>query len=258
MQINIPDLAPMLRSIIAYVKKYQGEKGFILTDRDDKDAFYDIEFSPEDNSVNELQIKAIRVIGNSLEILTDINQVRYDEQSVRDADESDWESVEESDAIYFKPTLFNIAENIRNYVDVLAEFTFVDLGLPSEKLWATRNAKNENGDEDYYTFNEAVETFGTNIPSEENWKELFNNCSCKWNKKKMGYDVTGPSGNSIFLPAAGYRFGTGKDYVGNNGFYWSSSVRNEYHAYNVSFGSDYLNPQASSYRNSGFSVRLVR
>jgi hypothetical protein len=248
----------MLRSIIAYVKKYQGEKGFILTDRDDKDAFYDIEFSPEDNSVNEFQIKAVRVIGNNLEILTDVNQVRYDEQSIRDADESDWESVEDSDTIYFKPTLFNIAENIRNYVDELAEFTFVDLGLPSRKLWATENVKDENGNEAFFSFDDSVDAFGRNLPSKDDWKELFDNSSYSWNEERKGYNMTGPNGNSIFLPAAGYHDGATLYYVGSGGYYWSSSVFSEYNAYRVYFYSGDLSPQGSTARYFGFSVRLVR
>ena len=258
MLIEIPDLAPMLRSVIAYVKKNQGEKGFILTDRKDKDPFYDIEYSPELNRVNEFQIKAVRVIGNSLEILTDVNQVRYDEQSVRDADESDWESVEDSDTIYFKPTLFNIAENIRNYVDEVAEFTFVDLGLPSGKLWAIENVKDENGNEAYFTFDDAVNTFGDNLPSREDWNELFNNSSNRWNEERKGYDVTGPNGNSIFLPAAGYRSGVNVYNVRSSGYYLSSSVYNEYNAYIVFFYSGNLYPQNLDYRCLGFSVRLVR
>ena len=247
----------MLRSIIAYVKKYQGEKGFILTDKDDKDAFYDIEFSPEDNSVNEFQIKAVRVIGNSLEILTDVNQVRYDEQSVRDADESDWESVEDSDTIYFKPTLFNIAENIRNYVDELAEFTFVDLSLPSGKLWATENVKDENGNEAFFSFDDSVNAFGKNLPSKDDWKELFDNSSYSWNEERKGYNVTGPNGNSIFLPAAGFCGGCVKN-VGTTGSYWSSSVLDDNFAYYVDFVGGYLNPQRGASRSFGFSVRLVR
>lgn len=247
----------MLRSIIAYVKKYQGEKGFILTDKDDKDAFYDIEFSPEDNSVNEFQIKAVRVIGNNLEILTDVNQVRYDEQSVRDADESDWESVEDSDTIYFKPTLFNIAENIRNYVDELAEFTFVDLGLPSGKLWATENVKDENDNEAFFSFDDSVNAFGKNLPSKDDWKELFDNSSYSWNEERKGYVVTGPNGNSIFLPAAGYR-DVDMFEVGNGGSYWSSSAYDENRSYSVYFHGDYLNPLDCDYRYFEFSVRLIR
>ena len=135
---------------------------------------------------------------------------------------------------------------------------FVNLGLPSGKLWATENAKNENDDEAYFTFDGAVETFGKKLPSKEDWKELFDNCSYKWNRKRKGYDVTGPNGNSIFLPAAGYRYGASMYYVGGSGFYWSSSVLNVYRAYNVLFSSGYLNPRNRRIRCNGFSVRLVQ
>ena len=135
---------------------------------------------------------------------------------------------------------------------------FIDLGLPSGKLWATENFKDENGNEAYYTFDDAVQTFGENLPSREDWKELFNICSYKWNKKKKGYDVTGPNSNSIFLPAAGYRSDVSMKYIGSDGYYWSSSVYDENGAYCVNFYSGNLNPQNNGYRFVGFSVRLVR
>lgn len=137
-------------------------------------------------------------------------------------------------------------------------FTFVDLGLPSGKLWATENVKDENGDEGHFTFDEAIEAFGKNLPSKEDWKELFNNCSYKWNRKRKGYDVTGPNGNTISLPAAGYRYGASVCYVGISGFYWSSSVLNAYRAYSVLFSSGDLNTRNRRIRYDGFSVRLVR
>ena len=62
----------------------------------------------------------------------------------------------------------------------------------------------------------------------------------------------------VFLPAAGYRNGTGVNNVGSNGNYWSSSVNNENNAYNVNFNSGNLNPQNNNNRYNGFSVRLVR
>lgn len=135
---------------------------------------------------------------------------------------------------------------------------FVDLGLPSGKLWASENVKNENDDETFFTFDESVNTFGNNLPSRENWKELFDNCSYKWDKKKKGFDITGPNGNSIFLPAAGYRGGLGVYNVGSFGFYWSSSVTNEGNAYYIDFRNIPLNPQNGANRFLGFSVRLVR
>ena len=135
---------------------------------------------------------------------------------------------------------------------------FVDLGLPSGKLWATENVKNEKSDEGHFTFDEAVGTFGKNLPSKEDWKELFDNSSYSWNEERKGYDVTGSNGNSIFLPAAGYRYGASVYYVGIGGLYWSSSVLNENNAFHVLFLNGTWHPQNSSYRYYGFSVRLVR
>lgn len=135
---------------------------------------------------------------------------------------------------------------------------FVDLGLPSGKLWATENVKDVNGNEAYLTFDKAIETFGKNLPSKEDWKELFDNSSYSWNEERKGYDVTGPNGNSIFLPAAGYRGGVSVNDVGSYGYYWSSSFLDEYAACYASFRSDCLCPQGGSSRSYGFSVRLVR
>lgn len=135
-------------------------------------------------------------------------------------------------------------------------FTFVDLGLPSGKLWAAENVKVEA--ETHFTFDKAVKLFGNNLPSREDWKELFDNCKYEWEKETKGYTVTGPNGNSIFLPAAGYRNSTGVYFVGSYGYYWSLSVLNADFAYFVYFSSGGLYPQDAGYRNDGFSVRLVK
>lgn len=135
---------------------------------------------------------------------------------------------------------------------------FIDLGLPSGKLWAMENVKDENGDEVFSSFDDSVNTFGKNLPSKEDWKELFDNSSYSWNEERKGYDVTGPNGSSIFLPAAGYRYGDSVDSVGSHGYYSSSSVDDEYGAYFVYFTSGGLYPQAASFRYYGVSVRLVR
>ena len=61
------------------------------------------------------------------------------------------------------------------------------------------------------------------IPEKSHWKELIE--KCEWNIEKsqgiQGYRVTGPNGNSIFLPFTGLRFG---ETVTNNnaGYYWTS------------------------------------
>ncbi|MBQ6307401.1 MAG: hypothetical protein IJK78_12630 [Bacteroidales bacterium] len=62
---------------------------------------------------------------------------------------------------------------------------------------------------------------------------------------------------AVFLPAAGYRYGTSVYYVGSSGGYWSSSSGDSYDAYYLYFRSGYLNTNNGS-RDRGFSVRLVR
>ena len=108
---------------------------------------------------------------------------------------------------------------------------FVDLGLPSGTLWKD---KNESG---FYNFDDAVRIFGENLPTKEQMEELKN--SCQWIWTGSGYKVVGPNGNSIDLPAAGFRSCTGSTgYVGSDGRYWSSSSFGTTHAWFLNFYSD--------------------
>lgn len=66
------------------------------------------------------------------------------------------------------------------------------------------------------------------------------------------------SAGAVFLPAAGYRYGTDVYKVGLNGSYWSATNNDTFDAYNLFFGSNGLYPQYYSSRYSGLSVRLVR
>lgn len=130
---------------------------------------------------------------------------------------------------------------------------FIDLGLASGRLWA---AENEPG---YHQFDEAVKTFGKQLPSAEAWKELFNQCSREWDEDRKGYVLTGPNGNTLFLPADGY-----KDFLRNkiryigSGFYWSSSPNGIDDARLVGFNSGYIDAQRNNNRMDGFSVRLSK
>ncbi len=63
------------------------------------------------------------------------------------------------------------------------------------------------------------------MPTDAEWVELCEQCTWTWTTKNgiNGYQVTSETNsNSIFLPAAGYRSGTGLDDVGRSGYYWSS------------------------------------
>ena len=98
------------------------------------------------------------------------------------------------------------------------------------------------------------------MPIEAEQDELRNNCTWTWTTLNgvNGYEVTGPNGNSIFLPAAGYRNGTEVYHRGYFGCYWSSLLGSNggYNAFYLYFdGSDY--DWNYSDRYIGLSVRPV-
>ena len=99
------------------------------------------------------------------------------------------------------------------------------------------------------------------MPSLTQIKELLNNCSSIWTTQNgvNGRRFTGPNGGSIFLPAAGSRWGSGLGIAGTYGIYWSSSLYESHpdNAYNLGFGSGSANWYSDS-RNGGLSVRPVR
>ena len=90
--------------------------------------------------------------------------------------------------------------------------------------------------------------------------ELLDNCTWEWTTQNgvYGRKVTGKNGNSIFLPAAGYRSSSYLYSAGSVGEYWLSSLYESYpsYAYRLYFYSDncywYRN-----YRYVGQSVRAV-
>ena len=127
----------------------------------------------------------------------------------------------------------------------------VDLGLPSGTLWKD---KNEEGG--FYTYEQAVSKFGNRLPTREQLEELKN--SCRWTWMGSGYRVTGPNGNSIVLPAAGYRnCSGGVDGVGSDGYYWSSTPSGSDYAWFLYFISGGVDMDDYN-RCSGRSVRLVQ
>lgn len=134
-----------------------------------------------------------------------------------------------------------------------ADEEFVDLGLSVK--WAKYNlgAKSENdlgghfgfGDrtgvmnsylpedyasEDLYrTTNDLIYqvTDGkATLPSYEDFEELFAKCTSEWTTVDgvNGFRLTGPNGNTIFLPAAGTRTVNDVTGIGNNGYYATGSI----------------------------------
>ena len=101
------------------------------------------------------------------------------------------------------------------------------------------------------------------MPTEDEYIELCNECTWTWTTQNgvNGYKVTSRSnGNGIFLPAAGYFYGTSCSSVGSNGHYWISSIASSdsNNADVMSFTSRGVSKYVMSYRYYGHSVRPVR
>ena len=99
------------------------------------------------------------------------------------------------------------------------------------------------------------------MPTDAEWTELRNNCTWTWATQSgvNGYQVSSKTnGNSIFLPAAGYRYDTDLNDAGSYGDYWSSSLYTGYpnYAWGVYFSSDDVGRNGYG-RNGGQSVRPV-
>ncbi|MBO7118910.1 MAG: hypothetical protein J6W03_01155 [Bacteroidaceae bacterium] len=99
------------------------------------------------------------------------------------------------------------------------------------------------------------------MPTLEQVSELHNNCTCERTTQDSvnGTLVTGPNGNSIFLPAAGRRQLDGPYYTGSDGYYLSRSLQSDScNGYSLSFNFNtgwwgwYY-----TYRSYGFTVRPV-
>ena len=98
------------------------------------------------------------------------------------------------------------------------------------------------------------------MPTIDEWTELQTVCTWTWTTAGgvNGELVTGPSGNSIFLPAAGSRFRTDLYRDGFEGNYWSSCLFTDSPTFGLFL---YFNSggyyQSNATRRDGFSVRAV-
>ena len=186
---------------------------------------------------------------------------------------------------------------------------WVDLGLPSGLMWATRNvgASSPTGYGNYYAWGEtspksvytwgtyqdgnpsagftkygrgsdrrldtlqpeddaATANYGGRTPTPGEWYELRQHTTGRWLTINgvNGLCLTGTNGNSLFLPAAGFRDGSERRDVGGWGYYWSSSIYyagSPYRArylYVCKVPSFYYMYLVDNVRYLGFSVRAVR
>ena len=165
------------------------------------------------------------------------------------------------------------AESKQALPDTINGHAYVDLGLSVK--WATCNVGASSPEDygDYYAWGETFtkssyydlgsKTWGEStynydiggdasldaaranwggtwrLPTEAEAQELLDKCD--WERTtlggKAGYKVTGPSGRSIFLPAAGHRYGSRLDGACGYGAYWTSSPgeSDAYGAYGLFF-----------------------
>ena len=191
---------------------------------------------------------------------------------------------------------------------------YVDLGLPSGTLWATRNVGANSPEDygDYFAWGETApksvynwDTYkwggydsngrfyltkyntysgygtvdnkteldpsddaacahypGGRMPSYDQIVELCNSCSWQWTQRNGVYGqlVTGPNGNTMFLPAAGYRWDDSLSDAGSDGYSWSRTLNSSgpRNAFSLYFGSGGWGYWISNYRYNGFTVRAVR
>lgn len=173
-------------------------------------------------------------------------------------------------------------------------YEYVDLGL--SVVWATHNVgtNTENGYGTYYAWGETSsktsytednsETYGEVIrdysgddeydvaakrwsdawhtPTEDEMEELVEECTWTWASLDgvNGFNVEGPSGKSIFLPAAGLKDGTSTDRKGEACFYWTSTSTYlkafSYYAYGILADEEGVE-LGLIYRYYGHSVRPV-
>ena len=101
------------------------------------------------------------------------------------------------------------------------------------------------------------------MPTRDEFRELFDYTNNEWISNYKGTGVNGrkftskKNGNSIFIPASGYRLGSSFLNQGHFGEVWSSSVVND-NASTLYFALGDLAPESYDFRCYGLSVRGVR
>ena len=190
---------------------------------------------------------------------------------------------------------------------------WVDLGLPSGLLWATRNVGADSPEDygDYFAWGEtspksiydwstyrycngdydqltkycslsnygyngftdnlttlqpgddaASANYGGRTPTKEEWEELMDHTTSQRTTQNgvNGLRFTGSNGNSLFLPTAGYRWGSSLYCDGAGGYYWSSSLNSDYLETAWGFSFTFIwDVQGMGYgRDLGHTVRAVR
>lgn len=128
---------------------------------------------------------------------------------------------------------------------------YVSLGLPSGTLWKKKNER------ELLSGNNAMNKYSNQLPTKWQWQELQN--SCRWVWTGAGYNVIGPNGHSIFLPAEGFRnCDGGEEKAGIDGMYWTSSEDEKCCLWYVKFRKEFSDSFSSKDKCNSMSVRLIK
>lgn len=151
-----------------------------------------------------------------------------------------WGETSEKDRYYFKNYKYLKAEGTQSTIDIGSNISGTSYDMATN-LWKGN----------------------WRLPTEEEAMELRNECDWEWDRVHgvVGARVTGPNGNSIFLPAAGED--KGRTGVGTAGKYWTGSLsrglgRSAYameFLYSKEYGSRLI--LWGEHKVSGLSVRPV-
>lgn len=109
---------------------------------------------------------------------------------------------------------------------------------------------------------------GWRMPTKSEFEELIHKCKWIWTiyNGVKGYKVVGTNGNSIFLPAAGQIRATNYHWIGERGYYWTSTVgKSSRYAYYLVFAPFVANgvlgtesDNGHDFRYWGYLIRPVR
>ena len=102
---------------------------------------------------------------------------------------------------------------------------------------------------------------GWRMPTKQELDDLVSKCNWKWTtvNSVQGWVITGKDSASIFLPCAGYGYGTSLSHAGSYGSYWSSVSDSD--SFNSAWDLDFLTgSHGAGYGNRyyGRSVRPVQ
>jgi len=226
-------------------------------------------------------------IGNGQNLTLSKDDVQY--VTYRDADGS--QRVDVADVATIVSLLIGSAQSSGT---APANVEAVDLGLPSGTLWANMNIGATKPEDygDYFAWGETEtkdeysrNTYGYTgnkaeldleddaahvnwgsdwrMPTREQFAELINTSytTTEWTNQNgvFGRKITSRiNGNSIFLPAAGYRNGSSLSQLSSDGYYWSrSDAQSQSYSLSLHFTFNRCT-EYEQYSHYGLSVRPVR